>query len=80
MLNRGFSGYNSRWNRLILPRIVPAQTASEVVGVIMLLGANDSTLLEFDKEQHVPLDEYIENLKAMVHYLQVGVFYLRSNP
>ncbi|XP_068608429.1 isoamyl acetate-hydrolyzing esterase 1 homolog [Brachionichthys hirsutus] len=71
VVNRGFSGYNSRWARMILPRLINSRTSSDsVVAVTVFFGANDSAI----NEQHVPLQEYPENLKAITRHLaSVGV-------
>ncbi|XP_054034768.1 isoamyl acetate-hydrolyzing esterase 1 homolog [Dryobates pubescens] len=75
VLNRGFSGYNSRWAKLLLPRLIPAGAGAEAVAAVTLFfGANDSALEELNPKQHVPLEEYAANLKSMVQYLSsVGI-------
>jgi len=70
-LVEAFSGYNSRWNRIILPKLFPnAQSVSQSEAFVIFLGANDSNSHELNPLQHVPADEYGENLVAMVKYLQ----------
>ncbi|XP_003464983.2 isoamyl acetate-hydrolyzing esterase 1 homolog isoform X2 [Cavia porcellus] len=72
VLNRGFSGYNTRWARIILPRLVGNWDSPTVVTIFF--GANDSSLREENPRQHVPLDEFAANLSSMVHYLRsVGI-------
>ena len=71
MISRGFSGYNTRWCKLILPKLISAEDASSTQLVTIFLGANDSVDSVICKKQHVPLDEYKQNLKDMVEYLQV---------
>lgn len=45
VLNRGISGYNTRWAKLILPRLIPESTgADSIVAVTIFFGANDSAL------------------------------------
>uniref|UniRef100_A0A671ELS8 Isoamyl acetate-hydrolyzing esterase 1 homolog n=3 Tax=Rhinolophus ferrumequinum TaxID=59479 RepID=A0A671ELS8_RHIFE len=75
VLNRGFSGYNTRWAKIILPRLITkGNILDNPVAVTIFFGANDSALKEENPKQHVPLDEYAVNLKSMVRYLQaVGV-------
>ncbi|XP_033624915.1 isoamyl acetate-hydrolyzing esterase 1 homolog [Asterias rubens] len=68
---RGFSGYNTRWAKLILERCVPKEMLSEVVMATVFLGANDAGLKE-SSVQFVPLEDYSENLKAIVKYFQEG--------
>ena len=71
VLNRGFSGYNTRWNKIILPRIITKEMASDTAAVTIFLGANDSNKLELNPRQHVPVEEYKQNLIDMVNYLNV---------
>lgn len=75
VLNRGFSGYNSRWARIILPRLIGSgRDLDSPAAVTVFFGANDSALKDENPKQHVPLDEYAGNLRSMVQYLQsVGV-------
>ena len=72
VVNRGFIGYNTRWMKMLLPRLLPDVMAADVVAVTLFLGANDSTLLEVDETQHIPLDEYRANLQDMLRYLEVS--------
>lgn len=45
VLNRGFSGYNTRWAKIILPRLIRKGSGTEnPVAVTIFFGANDSTL------------------------------------
>ncbi|KAK7502481.1 hypothetical protein BaRGS_00006434 [Batillaria attramentaria] len=74
VINRGFSGYNVRWCRLMLPQLVPKEVAKETVAITIFLGANDSNDFELNSRQHVPLEEYREGLGSMIdHLLSVGV-------
>ncbi|KFP26684.1 Isoamyl acetate-hydrolyzing esterase 1, partial [Colius striatus] len=75
VVNRGLSGYNTRWAKLILPRLIPkSDSAESTVAVTIFFGANDSALKDLNPKQHVPLEEYAANLKAMVQYLKsVGI-------
>jgi len=71
VLSRGFAGYNSCWCRIALSKLFPtAQSVSDVAAFVIFLGANDSNSLELNPRQHVPVDEFGENLIAMVKYLQ----------
>nr|XP_044993783.1 isoamyl acetate-hydrolyzing esterase 1 homolog isoform X2 [Jaculus jaculus] len=71
VLNRGFSGYNTRWAKIILPRLIRKGCCLEnPVAVTIFFGANDSALKDENPKQHIPLDEYAANLKSMVQYLQ----------
>ncbi|CAK6434846.1 unnamed protein product [Pipistrellus nathusii] len=71
VLNRGFSGYNTRWAKIILPRLIRKGNALDSpVAVTIFFGANDSALKEENPKQHIPLDEYVANLRSMVQYLR----------
>ncbi|XP_006515241.1 isoamyl acetate-hydrolyzing esterase 1 homolog isoform X4 [Mus musculus] len=71
VLNRGFSGYNTRWAKIILPRLIRKGPGMEnPVAVTIFFGANDSSLKDENPKQHVPLDEYSANLRDMVQYLR----------
>ncbi|NWU89871.1 IAH1 esterase, partial [Upupa epops] len=71
VVNRGLSGYNTRWAKLILPRLITKNAGAEsTVAVAIFFGANDSSLEDLNPKQHVPLDEYAANLKSMIQYLK----------
>lgn len=55
VLNRGFSGYNTRWARIILPRLVGNWDSPTVVTIFF--GANDSSLR--GKEVAVPAPAHL---------------------
>jgi lysophospholipase L1-like esterase len=66
VLNRGFSGYNTRHALELLPRIfgnVPEMT-EPLLFCTVYLGANDSA--RPGERQHVPIDEYKSNLGKIV--------------
>jgi len=73
VLNRGFSGYNTRHAMDILPSVFGSSEgdSSSYVGrplfVTVFFGANDASL-PGDREhcQHVPIDEYEDNLRKIV--------------
>lgn len=71
MVCRGFSGYNSRWWNIILPKLLNAKDVEDAALVTLFLGANDSVLSDLGKAQHVPLEEFQQNMSDMVVYLQV---------
>ncbi|XP_061824383.1 isoamyl acetate-hydrolyzing esterase 1 homolog isoform X1 [Nerophis lumbriciformis] len=75
VVNRGLSGYNSRWARVVLPRILNSEgSADNIAAVTVFFGANDSALEDKNPQQHVPLHEYSDNLKDMSRFLAtVGV-------
>ncbi|KAI1308243.1 Isoamyl acetate-hydrolyzing esterase 1 -like protein [Halotydeus destructor] len=67
---RGFGGYNSKWCRLMLPKLFPETFSFDDVSCfVILLGTNDSSHLECPSKLHVPIDEYKDNLKAIVQFL-----------
>ncbi|XP_066468203.1 isoamyl acetate-hydrolyzing esterase 1 homolog isoform X1 [Tiliqua scincoides] len=71
ILNRGLSGYNTRWAKIVLPRLIGKDSKAEnTVAVTVFFGANDSALKDMNPKQHVPLEEYADNLKSMIQYLK----------
>lgn len=69
VLNRGFSGYNTDWALPILKQLLPSvkeqkEQASSIPLMTIFFGANDAAL-PFSP-QHVPLDRYKSNTKAMI--------------
>ena len=68
VLNRGFSGYNSRHVSNILERSVLSSNYEDVLFCTVFLGANDAALP--GERQHVPLDEYQANLGTIVSHLR----------
>ncbi|XP_044144580.1 isoamyl acetate-hydrolyzing esterase 1 homolog isoform X2 [Bufo gargarizans] len=71
VLNRGLSGYNTRWAKQILPKLIPDSAhAADIAAVTIFFGANDSSIREQNPQKHVPLEEYTENLRSMVQYLK----------
>ncbi|XP_055028036.1 isoamyl acetate-hydrolyzing esterase 1 homolog isoform X1 [Misgurnus anguillicaudatus] len=68
VVNRGLSGYNTRWAKIVLPRIVPASDAP-IAAVTVFFGANDCALEDKNPQQHVPCQEYSDNLKDIVSQL-----------
>lgn len=68
VLNRGYSGYNTRFY-LQLPPLLEEEEEEKhntVVLAVIFFGANDAALLEQDAHHHVPLDEYQLNLATLV--------------
>ncbi|XP_045835550.1 isoamyl acetate-hydrolyzing esterase 1 homolog isoform X2 [Meles meles] len=73
VLNRGFSGYNTRWAKIILPRLITKGNSLESpAAVTIFFGANDSALKDENPKQHVPLAEYAANLHTMVRQLSAA--------
>uniref|UniRef100_A0A8C7YQ20 Isoamyl acetate-hydrolyzing esterase 1 homolog n=1 Tax=Oryzias sinensis TaxID=183150 RepID=A0A8C7YQ20_9TELE len=71
VVNRGLSGYNSRWARIVLPRLLSSQGSAcdSIAAVTVFFGANDCALEDKNPQQHVPLSEYLENLKEISRLL-----------
>ena len=72
VINRGFSGYNTRWNRILLPRLVTSDNAGDIVVFVIFLGANDACVKHLSPGHHIPVHDYRNNLVAMVDYLKVS--------
>ncbi|XP_041371484.1 isoamyl acetate-hydrolyzing esterase 1 homolog isoform X1 [Gigantopelta aegis] len=70
VINRGFSGYNVRWCKYLLPQLISEEDADVIAAVTIFLGTNDSNDATLNSKQHVPLEEYQEGLNEMVEYLQ----------
>jgi len=71
VINRGFSGYTTRWAVRLLPKIFPlVQGGHHPSLVVVFFGANDSCLPS--SRQHVPLEEYSNNLIAIVRHLKAA--------
>ncbi len=65
VINRGFSGYNSRWGVLIVEEVV----VSELPDIVFVFfGANDA--VDTWVGQHVPLSEYQNNMEKIFDVLQ----------
>ncbi|KAK1269961.1 GDSL esterase/lipase [Acorus gramineus] len=68
---RGYGGYNTRWALFMLNHIFPLVGTVPPIAVTIFFGANDAALLGRNSErQHVPVEEYGENLKKMVWHLK----------
>uniref|UniRef100_A0AAQ4RW90 Isoamyl acetate-hydrolyzing esterase 1 homolog n=1 Tax=Gasterosteus aculeatus aculeatus TaxID=481459 RepID=A0AAQ4RW90_GASAC len=73
VVNRGLSGYNSRWAKLLLPRLIDvtksADNNNNIAAVTVFFGANDCALQDKNPLQHIPLEEYSENLRVITGLL-----------
>lgn len=71
VVNRGLSGYNSRWGKIVLPRLLSSHNSadSNIAAVTVFFGANDCSLEDKNPQQHVPLQEYSQNLKDISQFL-----------
>ncbi|ETV73987.1 hypothetical protein H257_11299 [Aphanomyces astaci] len=73
VLNRGLSGWTTRWWRHYLPQLVRECGDNAPVLVLIALGANDASLASGESHiRHVPLDEYRSNLRDIVHELRTA--------
>jgi len=74
VVNRGYSGYNSRWILHLLPELFPRGRSPQEYPLLVtvFLGANDAALRgQSAGDKHVPLDEYSKNIMAIVEHIQV---------
>ena len=69
IINRGFSGYTTRSLKAYIPSIVTNELVSSNVATVLFLGANDSNIKELNEAQHVPLEEYKNNLSEIIGIL-----------
>ncbi|XAR50189.1 hypothetical protein NMG60_11004445 [Bertholletia excelsa] len=68
---RGYGGYNTRWALFLLHQMFPLTSLTPPVATTIFFGANDAALFGRTCErQHVPIEEYKENLRKMVHHLK----------
>ena len=70
MLNRGFSGYTSAYNKLILPQILQCDNSPQgcIVAAVVLLGSNDAVLEDVDA-RGVPLPKFVEHMTSIIQQL-----------
>ena len=79
MLNRGFSGYNTKMGLDLLPSIFPptakvkSSGGSGILFATVFFGANDASLP--GERQHVPLEEYGKNLEKII----AGIRYVSNS-
>ena len=64
VLNRGFSGYTSAYNKHILPRILRCDNSptGSIVAAAVLLGSNDS----FRELRGLTVEQYITNMTDII--------------
>lgn len=70
VLNRGYSGYNTKMAVDLLPSIFPTGSGSDqnVLFCTVFFGANDAALP--GERQHVPLEDYAKNLATIVNTIR----------
>ncbi|BFZ58136.1 hypothetical protein PYCC9005_005195 [Savitreella phatthalungensis] len=64
VINRGFSGYTTRQALALHPRIFGDAYDDDVKLIVVFFGANDAALP--GAYQHVPLEEYLDNLGKLL--------------
>jgi lysophospholipase L1-like esterase len=67
VVNRGFSGYNTKWIRMMLPELLSEFAPKNYVGAVVFLGTNDATVN--GTLTHVSLADYAHNLKNITQTL-----------
>lgn len=66
VLNRGMSGYNSRWYLRYAEETGIWNEPGKVALVTIFFGANDAAKKDLEPKVHVPLDEYKANIEMLV--------------
>jgi lysophospholipase L1-like esterase len=69
VLNRGFSGYNTRQGLIVLKKLLPmseTRAGSQPRLLTIMFGANDAADAVCNARQHVPVSEYESNLRDMI--------------
>ena len=66
VLNRGMSGYNSRWYLRYAEETGIWNEPGKVALVTIFFGANDAAKKDLEPKVHVPLDEYKANIEKLV--------------
>ncbi|OTA99177.1 hypothetical protein M426DRAFT_325373 [Hypoxylon sp. CI-4A] len=68
VINRGFSGYNTKNALELLPQVFlpPSPSNPRIEYLLVLLGANDACLPIPTNTQGIPIDQYKENLTKIV--------------
>ncbi|KAM3162111.1 Isoamyl acetate-hydrolyzing esterase [Lachancea thermotolerans] len=67
VVQRGFSGYNTRWALKLLPRILESEPIDDIVLSTVFFGSNDAV---HDGSQKVELPEFIQNNIDLVRLLK----------
>ncbi|KAJ5132017.1 Esterase SGNH hydrolase-type subgroup [Penicillium atrosanguineum] len=66
VINRGFSGYTTSHAIKVFPKFFPSPQIANVRFMTIFFGANDACVPTHD--QHVPLEQYKENLKSIIQH------------
>jgi isoamyl acetate esterase len=81
VLNRGFSGYNTRWAKKYIKDIFPPTSKASLITIFF--GANDASIIELNPRHHVPIQEYGRNLADLCNHVKEmcnGRIILVTNP
>ncbi|KAJ8533914.1 hypothetical protein K7X08_007238 [Anisodus acutangulus] len=70
ILLRGYAGWNSRMALQVLDKIFPKDAEIQPSLVILYFGGNDSIDPEVPDSTHVPLEEYVENMKKIALHIK----------
>ena len=74
VVNRGFSGYNVRMLKSVLPFIATKSNLEGVVALVIFIGANDANYVDIKPDQAVPIEEYDNVLGDIINeFLDAGV-------
>ena len=65
VINRGYSGYNTRWVLDLMKR-KPKLFVKKPTLVVVFLGANDAAV-NHKREYAVPLEEYVKNMREILN-------------
>lgn len=69
VINGGLSGYNTKMGLHILPQVLPTPEQTKIRFLAIFFGANDARFPNTPQaEQHVPIEQYRENLKKMIQH------------
>ena len=72
ILNRGFSGYTTRYSKFVLPQLTVDW--SNIIFVTIFLGTNDAEIPDDPDTGNVPISEFTANLREIVKYvLEKGI-------
>ncbi|KAF2465811.1 SGNH hydrolase [Lindgomyces ingoldianus] len=66
VVNRGLSGYNTRQALTVLPSIFPSPEEVRIRFLMIFFGANDASSPKTENNQHIPLEDYKENLQKII--------------
>jgi len=73
VVNRGLSGYNTANALVILGDLIPSPSSTKIDYLkLILFGANDACLPDSLTGQHVPLDQYRENLRSILNHPSIA--------